>query len=160
MSERHGYSYTLLYKRWLEMRQRCSNKNNQRYKNYGGRGISVCDEWLDSAPIFIEWALDNGWKKGLCIDRINNDGNYEPDNCRFVTQKQSSYNKQVLQANNTTGYRGVFLCKDCKKESYKVQIVINNKNKYLGFFTSPVLAALRYDAEAYLLNDGRPRNFF
>lgn len=74
------------------MRQRCYNPNNPRYYRYGGRGITICEEWKNLNN-FIEWALSNGWVEGLQIDRINNDGNYTPDNCRFVTNKQNSRNR-------------------------------------------------------------------
>ena len=73
------------------MQERCSKPYCLNYKDYGARGISVCEEW-NSPTIFIEWCLDNGWQSHLQIDRINNDGNYEPKNCRFVNQKQQMNN--------------------------------------------------------------------
>lgn len=75
---------------YRQMRARCYNKNNPRYKNYGGRGICVCDEWNESPAAFIGWALENGFKEGLTIDRIDNDGNYEPDNCQWITRSENS----------------------------------------------------------------------
>src|SRR4051812_32000106 len=77
---------------WRKMRERCNNKNFIYYKMYGGRGISVCDEWSSSAP-FIKWALNNGYTDVLTLDRINNDGNYEPGNCRWVTMKVQCNNR-------------------------------------------------------------------
>jgi len=74
------------------MRYRCGNKNASRYKNYGGRGIKVCPEWRKDFVVFMDWALNNGYKKGLSIDRIDNDGNYEPSNCRWATVKQQNRN--------------------------------------------------------------------
>jgi len=82
-----------VYVVWKSMLQRCENPNNPEYKNYGGRGITVCDEWHD-AQVFINWALASGWQKGLQIDRIDNNGSYEPSNCRWVTRKENSRNKR------------------------------------------------------------------
>lgn len=75
-----------LYGVWLDMRRRCQNSNDQAYHNYGGRGIKVCEEWSDYA-VFRKWSLENGYQEGLTIDRVNNDGNYSPDNCRWTTRK-------------------------------------------------------------------------
>lgn len=72
------------------MIRRCGNPNDRFFKNYGGRGIIVCDEWKESLVAFYEWAIDNGWFKGLSIDRINNDGKYEPKNCRWITVSENS----------------------------------------------------------------------
>lgn len=91
----HGLTRHPLYVSWRSMRQRCLNKNNTAYHNYGGRGITICDEWLNDFVSFYEWALSNGYKKGYTIDRINNDGNYEPSNCRWITVKEQSYNRRT-----------------------------------------------------------------
>ena len=103
---RHGYSYHPLYHVWRGMKVRCTDVNNEKYKNYGGRGISIYEKWL-YPMIFIEWALENGWDKGLRLDRIDNDGDYTPENCRFVSPTISSNNQRLLRSNNTTGYRGI-----------------------------------------------------
>ena len=81
------------YNTWLHMMQRCHNPNNDRYYDYGGRGIKVCEEWHNSW-VFGKWAEEHGFQKGLQIDRINNDGNYEPSNCRFVTPKENMQNRR------------------------------------------------------------------
>ena len=78
-----------LYRVWSSMRNRCRNPNSQKWHRYGGRGIKICSEWGDYA-VFREWAIGTGYRKGLTIDRINNDGNYEPDNCRWVTKSVNS----------------------------------------------------------------------
>jgi len=75
------------------MLQRCENPSNEGYRNYGFRGIKVCDEWHKFIP-FCDWALANGWQKGLQLDRINNNGNYEPGNCRWATPQENSRNKR------------------------------------------------------------------
>jgi hypothetical protein len=79
-----------LYIIWDCMVQRCTNQNNVRYSSYGGRGISVCVNWRCYPITFIKWALRNGWENGLTIDRIDNNGNYNPNNCRFITKAKNS----------------------------------------------------------------------
>ena len=156
---KHEYVSHPLYWIWAGMKQRCYNKNGGRYKDHGGRGIEVCDDWVRYPKLFIEWALSHGWKRGLIMDRKDNDGDYTPENCRFVSPTISSNNQRLLRSNNTTGYRGVIIEAKSNCNPFRAQIRINNKLKHLGSFPSPGLAALRYDVEAYLLNDGRPMNF-
>lgn len=93
LKTRHGARHTRLYYVWIEMKQRCSNPNNKRYVDYGGRGIRVCEEWKDFA-VFQKWALENGYQEGLSIDRINNDENYEPQNCRWANRKTQCRNQR------------------------------------------------------------------
>lgn len=95
----HGKTGTRLYGVWNCMKQRCHNKNNHNYKEYGARGISVCKEWRDSYEVFEEWALRNGYdpnaKRGeTTLDRIDNDGNYEPSNCRWVNMTTQCSNRR------------------------------------------------------------------
>lgn len=89
----HGLRFHPLYHVWVDIRQRCTNTNHKRYYGWGGRGIKVCEEWRTFKP-FYDWAISNNWEKGLQIDRIDNDGNYEPSNCRFVTTEVNSRNKR------------------------------------------------------------------
>jgi len=89
----HGLRNHPLYESWLGMRNRCYWPKHNRYKHYGGKGITVCDEWKDSFASFYEWSISNGWKKGLQIDRKDNNKNYSPDNCTFSTIKQQSRNR-------------------------------------------------------------------
>lgn len=94
VSYKHGYHKHPLYQVWQNFKQRCFNPKNQQYKNYGARGITVSKVWVNNPERFVKWGLTNGWKKGLLIDREDNDGNYTPKNCRFVTPEISSNNKR------------------------------------------------------------------
>lgn len=94
-STTHGLSKHSLYKVYKGMKNRCYNANIDSYKNYGARGIIICDEWLSSFELFFNWSMSNGYKKGLQIDRENNNGNYEPSNCRWVKQKINARNTRT-----------------------------------------------------------------
>lgn len=82
---------------YRSMKSRCYNEKDKGFKNYGGRGIKICDEWLNNYHLFRKWALSNGQAMGLEIDRINNDGNYEPSNCRFVTKQENGQNRRTTK---------------------------------------------------------------
>lgn len=92
---KHGYGNTKLYNVYQAMKYRCFNEKAQEYHRYGGRGITVCEEWKKDFLAFRKWAIDNGYKenKGLTLDRINNDGNYEPTNCRWVNRGIQALNR-------------------------------------------------------------------
>lgn len=92
---KHGYSYSPLYTVLNSMKDRCYKTNCSCYPNYGGRGIKICQEWLDSVEAFIKWGESNGYSKGLQIDRKDNDGDYSPENCRFVTRQKNMMNRRV-----------------------------------------------------------------
>jgi hypothetical protein len=93
----HDMSQSPLYGIWVGMKQRCSNPKNSVYRYYGGRGISVIQSWKDDFNVFMDWALENGYVSGLQIDRRDNDGNYGPDNCRFVTALVNINNRRVTR---------------------------------------------------------------
>ena len=150
----HGFRYHPLYKVWINMKTRCYNKNNPGYKNYGAKGVRIFKKWFYNFLEFYDWAVDNGWKYGLVIDRKDCYGNYVPSNCRFVTSMENSRNQRLLQSHNTSGYRGV--CWNGVK--WQTQIKINGKQTYLGTFSSLYFAAIIYDIEALVLDDGRPLN--
>jgi len=89
---KHGLHRSKIYKVWTSLKQRCHNPNASFFNRYGGRGITYCEDWDQFQP-FYDWAMENGYQEGLTIDRINNDGNYEPSNCRWVTHQENCQNR-------------------------------------------------------------------
>lgn len=103
----HHKCNTRLYRIYCNMKTRCYNKNNERYKDYGGRGITICDEWIHDFQAFYDWSIEHGYKDNLTIDRIDNDVGYSPNNCRWVDYK--------TQGNNTR--RNVYITYDGKTQT-------------------------------------------
>ena len=142
---KHGYYYHPLYKVWGGMKYRCYNRNHVHFIDYGGRGITVCDEWKYSPKIFIEWCLRNGWEKGLTIDRIDNDKGYYPSNCRFSSMTEQNRNRRKMK-NNSSGITGVCFTGRGKKP-YQVTL----SGKYIGSFaTTEEAIVARKNAEVVL----------
>jgi len=102
----HGETESRLFTIWINMKQRCENPNVPHYKRYGGRGITVCDEWRDFIK-FQEWSFENGYDVLLTIDRINNNKGYTPENCRWTTIKQQQRNRSN---NHLVTYMGETHC--------------------------------------------------
>jgi len=90
---KHGHADHPLFSVWRNMLSRCYNPKVKSYEHYGSRGITVCEEWKEAA-VFIDWGLNNGWQPGLELDREDNEGNYAPGNCRFVTRKVNANNRR------------------------------------------------------------------
>lgn len=118
----HGMSKTREHNIWVKMVQRCTNPNDVGYKNYGGRGIQVCDRWHNSFEAFY---ADMGPSNGLSIDRRDNDGNYEPGNCRWTNMSIQNLNKRIPHC-NTTGTKGVSY--NSKTGRYQAKLKINGED--------------------------------
>lgn len=92
---KHGLTDHPLYNTWERIKTRCYNPKCPDYKDYGLRGITVCDEWKNDFVEFLYWALKNGWEKGLTIERLNNDKGYSPDNCKWIPMKEQPKNRRT-----------------------------------------------------------------
>lgn len=138
--EKHGLTGTRIFNIFFNMKQRCYNQDHPQYKDYGGRGIDICDSWLESLERFYNWSLDNGYNEELTIDRIDNDKGYNPKNCRWTTQEMQNLN-QSIRVDNKTGYTGVYYNRVNKK--YIANINYKGERTYLGGFKNIEEALLR-----------------
>lgn len=126
----HGMKGTRIYTTWQNMKARCNNKNHKSYANYGGRGIMVCDEWLNSFETFYAWAVENNYTDSLEIDRIDNALGYTPKNCRWVDSYTQGANKRVHIKDNG-------LCTGIHPHKDKFKVMISHKGNsacYLGVY--------------------------
>lgn len=145
-----------LYAVWTATKQRVLNPDHPSYENYGGRGIKMWESWVDDPQLFITWCIENGWKRGLQLDRRDNEGDYTPDNCRFVTQQENLRNKRTIQTTNTSGFRGV-----CKTPSGRWRAVVGYKHVsyVVGTFDTALQAAISRDRFCREHNFDLPMNF-
>lgn len=137
----HGKSKEYLYKVWFDMKRRCYSEKSKDFFEYNGRGITICDEWLDVDNFISD--MKDSYSKGLKIDRINNNLGYSKDNCRWVSQNIQSRNTRILRKTNTSGYRGVTFHK--KQGKFHSKICVNSKTIHIGTFPTAIEAAKAYD---------------
>lgn len=123
---------TRLYGIWASMKHRIQGKNKKDYIVYKEKNIKICKEWAKDYTVFSKWALSNGYKDNLTIDRIDNDKDYMPSNCRWVSQTIQNRNQRLLRSSNTSGYRGIEFRKDTKK--WTASITVDYKKVSLGCF--------------------------
>lgn len=141
MGYKHGGKGTRLYRIWQMMKNRCHNPKTPRFKDYGARGITVCDEWKDDFKTFYDWSMSHGYEEHLTIDRIDNDKGYSPDNCRWATYLVQGNNSRH---NHTITYGGEThsLSDWARKLGIPVHVLSNRINKYdwtvERAFTTPV----------------------
>lgn len=125
-----NYSKLRIYRIFIGMHKRCEDETHQNYKNYGKRGISVCDEWSGKYGFFkfYKWSMDNGYTDKLSIDRINSNGNYEPNNCRWISINKQLYNRRCSLSYE---YNGTILNlgEICKIENLKYGLVYSRIRK-------------------------------
>ncbi len=136
----HGMRGHRLYRTWDNMIQRTSNQKVKHYKNYGGRGIKVCESWLDIHNFIKD--MFPSYVEGLTIDRIDVNGNYEPNNCRWTTSAIQNRNTRKIMATNTSGYRGVSFDKERNKWEANIKA---GRLIHLGRFNTALEAAIIYD---------------
>jgi len=127
----HGLRKHPLYKIWTSMKNRCTNPVSDSFPDYGGRGISVCQVWMEDFKSFYEWSIKDGWKKGLEIDRIDVNGNYSPDNCRYVNTMINALNRRPKGSQESLG---VVYYEHLTVRKYKLKIRIQDKPLHFGYF--------------------------
>lgn len=141
----HGKSTHPLYIKFETMKTRCYSDKHQNYHRYGGRGIVICDEWLNDFMKFYTWCIDNGWEDGLEIDRINNDDGYYPNNCRIVSRIQNLHNTPS-HSNSSSKYKGVWWSN--KNNKWMSMITCEGVRYYLGQYDSEYDASIAYNTKA------------
>jgi len=150
---KHGLKNTPEYSIWRGIKTRCYNPNDKKYHRYGGRGIVMCDAWLDPV-VFCQFVRENRKSPDLQIDRIDNDKGYSPENCRFVTNyENNAIGRRGISNRNTTGYVGVSF--DSRRKDYASE-VIHKGQRYRAYRFKTALAAHEW-REAKLIELGIPQ---
>lgn len=152
---KHGMVNTRVYKCWESMLSRCHNKTVKTYKYYGGKGVTVCSEWKEDFQVFYKWAKENGYNDSLTLDRIDSDGDYKPNNCRWADRYTQSIN-QKKRVNNTSGYIGVSLY--ARDNVYVAALNVKGKKIWLGRHQTALEAAQARDNYITNNNTGHPLN--
>lgn len=134
---KHGDAGTPLYKNYYQMLARCHNPQATTYHKYGAKGRSVCQEWRNSYEAFKKWALEHGYVPGLTLDRKENEGDYTPDNCRWVTPTTQAVNRGT-PASNTSGYKGV--TRKRNSDRWVARITVEGRRVQVGTFDTPAEA--------------------
>ena len=137
---KHGYTKDKIehpiYSVWKSMKVRCYNMNRKQYKDYGGRGIEVCEEWRDSPHTFVVWSEQNGYKDGLSIDRKDNNKDYEPNNCHWVDRKTQNRNQR---SNRLITYKNKTQCMSEWAEEIGMSYSTFKSRVYLGWSIERVI---------------------
>jgi len=145
---KHGMAGTRMYHSWRHMKDRCFREKDSAYHNYGGRGVGVSDEFMEFDG-FYTWAINNGYKDWLTLDKIDNDADYSPSNCRWADKSVQAANRR---ATKTDGYIGVFYRKDNGK--YRATVKYKCKKVYDKHFDSEEEAAI--DRDRYIIENSLP----
>lgn len=132
----HGLTHSRLHNIWVSLKQRCYNINNQAYKNYGGRGIAVCNEWKNDFITFYNWAINNGYKEDLTIDRIDVNSNYYPENCRWITKAEQNRN---YRRNVYVIYKNKKYCLKSLAEKFNINYKIFHKKYKKGISIEDII---------------------
>lgn len=139
-----------LRSRYNKIKERCYNSNCKSYHRYGGRGIKMCDEWLHDFEVFEEWCYQNGYAPGLMIDRIDNDGDYSPDNCRFTTNKENCQHKGNTRFYTYNG-KTQNLTQWCDELGLSYSVMLARLTRYRWSFEKAVTTPVRKRDKASLV---------
>lgn len=158
----HKGSTSRLYTRWRSMKDRCYNTASPSYPMYGGKGVTICDEWRNSFGPYRDWCLDNGYSFNLELDKDIGSNRlgispaiYSPETCTFVTKERNMQATRLLMRTNSTGYRGVYKERGTK---FRSRIQVNKKEIFLGIYDTALDAAKAYDSYILLNNTNHTRN--